>query len=219
MILHGSITGVCFFLYPSVVQSSIVAAPPLQSIRGPSILHTVLEMLDIAYSLHAVAIDTDTDSENITKSAFYHKHRTLRYTITGVCLLSMIGALLIILSYICIPQIRTRARLILVHLSVADFGVACSNFIGLTVYFDRFIERCEHSCTTINNLCTAQAFFAGYSTLASILWTLLLAVYIYCLVVHSQRRLLVGVIYVGCVLCWGIPLLVLVWLLATGEAS
>ncbi len=180
-------------------------------------------MLSTAY--HMVAIDNHLNSPaaNTTSStAFDVKQQHLRYVVAAVCFLSMIGAILIVLSYVCIKQIRTRARQILVHLSLADFGVACSNFIGTTVYFDQYIRGCNDStshvipCATLHHLCKTQAFFAGYSTLVSVLWTLFLALYIYCLIVYSQRRLHVIVVYCGYIICWGMPLLVIAWLLVEG---
>ena len=146
----------------------------------------------------------------------------LRVVVATVSFLSMVGALLIILSYVCISSIRTRSREILVHLSVADFGVACANFIGVVVDFDHLIRTCSetsdhHWCDDVHHLCTAQAFFAGFSTIASILWTLALSVYIYLLVVHEHHRLHTKAVYFFYLFCWGMPLLISLWLVLTGE--
>lgn len=166
------------------------------------------------------AIQNSSDSQD----AFLYKHEVLRSVVSSVCALSMIGALLIILSYLCVRSIRTTTRQILVHLSVADFGVACANFVGATVYFDQFIRDCKSSnssisipCGVVENLCTAQAFFAAYCTLASVMWTLSLAVYIHCLVVYSGLTIHTKVMRFSMLFCWGMPLLVAVWLVATGE--
>lgn len=172
---------------------------------------------------------------------FFNKHTALRATVGITCCLSMLGALLIIASYFLIRDIQTKSRQILVHLSFADFGVSCSNFIGVAVYFDQYIRHCPIdiadlrgktkgvdagstyavsnsylSCSALKGLCKAQAFFAGFSTLASVLWTLCLAVYIYCLVVHSSKKVHHKVLYVAYVLCWGIPLFISLWLISTG---
>lgn len=185
-------------------------------------------------------------NSNFVEGPFFNKHIALRVTVGIACCLSMIGATLIILSYFLIRDIQTKSRQILVHLSFADFGVACSNFIGVAVYFDQYIRHCpvavartattggdqsdvghsyDHSnttntdlsCHTLKGLCKAQAFFAGYSTLASVLWTLFLAVYIYCLVVHSSKRVHHKVLYLAYVLCWGIPLFISLWLIGTSK--
>ena len=153
------------------------------------------------------------------------KDASLLTVVALCCVLSMLGSLLIIFSYVFIAEIRTRSRAILVHLSIADFGVACANFIGATVYFHGYfrLNDCEKQpdnsiCVVVNGFCTAQAFFAGYFTLASVLWTLGLAVYIYTLVataVHSTFPIhIVRFLYF---FCWGMPLLVAVWLLQTNR--
>ncbi len=67
-----------------------------------------------------------------------HKHKEVRVVVGITCTLSIIGSLLIILSYLCFRDLRSRARLILVHISIMDCGVGLSNLIGAWVYFDRF---------------------------------------------------------------------------------
>lgn len=151
--------------------------------------------------------------------ALSEKKLWLRAIVAGVSLLSMIGALLIVLSYVCISSIRTRSREILVHLSLADFGVACANFIGVVVDFDRFLRECPYQnnnwCPDVYNLCKVQALFAGFFTIASILWTMALSVYIYLLVVHAARNLHSKSVYFFYVFCWGIPLFISLWLVIT----
>ena len=177
-------------------------------------------------------------NSSIISGPFFDKHIALRTTVGITCCLSMLGAILIIVSYFLVQDIQTKSRLILVQLSFADFGVACSNFIGVSVYFDQYIRSCpkelsyDHftdiedtpygnhsvlSCHALKGLCKAQAFFAAFSTLASVLWTLCLAVYIYCLVVHSSKRVHHKVVYVAYVICWGLPLLTSLWLMGTGR--
>jgi len=177
-------------------------------------------------------------NSNMVSEPFFHKHVALRVTVGITCCLSMFGAILIIASYFVMPDVQTKSRQILVHLSFADFGVSCSNFIGVAVYFDQYIRHCPHdeyattdgtvlhsgvksvlSCNTLRGLCKAQAFFAAYSTLASVMWTLSLAIYIYCLVVHSSKRVHYKIVYVANVVCWGLPMLIVIWLISTGIVS
>ena len=185
-------------------------------------------------SLYTTSIPIQNMS--LVDGPFFHKHVAIRVVVGITCSLSMLGALLIILSYLCIKEIRTKSRQILVHLSVADFGVACANFIGVCVYFDQYIRHCplessvmNHTdiivtngvnthtpCAVLLQLCKTQAFVAAYSTLASVLWTLSLAVYIYCLVFYTSRKVHFRVVYVAYFFCWGIPLLVSLWLVITG---
>lgn len=152
------------------------------------------------------------------------KDASLLTVVALCCVFSMLGSLLIIFSYLFIPDIRTTSRSILVHLSIADFGVACANFIGATVYFHGYFQlnNCEKLpdnsvCIVVNGFCTAQAFFAGYFTLSSVLWTLGLAVYIYALVATVHSTFPVHIARFLYVFCWGMPLLVAIWLLQTNR--
>ena len=134
---------------------------------------------------------------------------------------SMAGALLIIFSYLLFKDIRTKARQVLFHLSIADFGVGCTNLVGAVVYYFHFIHECEHDkhlllpCTAYKELCKTQAFFAAFFTIASILWTLVLALYVYILVVDTGRKLSDWIVRVGYVVCWGMALLVSLWFVLT----
>ena len=134
---------------------------------------------------------------------------------------SMAGALLIIFSYLLFKDIRTKARQVLFHLSIADFGVGCTNLIGAVVYYFHFIHECEYGkhlllpCTAYKGLCKTQAFFAAFFTIASILWTLVLALYVYILVVDTGRKLSDWIVRVGYFVCWGMALFVSLWFVLT----
>ena len=204
----------------------------------------------------ATGTDHDTDlswtaKHNIShqEAPFLQKEVALRVVVGVTCFFAIVGALVIILSYCLDKEIRTKSRQILVHLSIADLGVALANLIGVIVYFDQYIRSCttdldvltpsnshlqeevhnvtvfaQHSsghikvsCRVLYGLCKAQAFVAGYSTLASVLWTQTLAVYIYCLVVLPNSKIYGRVVYFAYVFCWVMPLLICFWLIFTGE--
>jgi G protein-coupled receptor 157 len=140
---------------------------------------------------------------------------------------SLSGAFIIIISYVIFKDIRTTARLVLVHLSLADFATGLTNLIGAIVYYSGLIDNCQHhnkthhnlslSCNSYKNLCKAQAFFASYFTIASILWTLFLAIYVYTLVYYTYQDFGKWVIRAGYVICWGMPLLVSLWFVITSK--
>ena len=185
-------------------------------------------------------LSTKHNSSNL-EAPFFHKEIALRTVVGVTCSLSLIGALIIILSYCLDKEIRTKSRQILVHLSVAYFGVALANLIGVIVYFDQYIRGCTTdwdnlklskpalpanetysssspvSCGVLFRLCEAQAFMAGYSTLASVMWTQILAVYVYCLVVLPQnwKWFKVFFMYFTYIFCWGLPFVISLWLVLT----
>ena len=155
---------------------------------------------------------------NNTVTEFLTKGLPVRLVVGLTCFLSIVGAALIILSYACFKSLRTKAREILLHLSLMDLGVAAANFIGDVVYFDQFYFKNNSAIEPINmvkNLCTAQAFFAIYFTLGSVLWTISLAVYLYFLLVHRSTHNAKYFLYFSYVLCWGLPFFITLWLVLT----
>ena len=62
-----------------------------------------------------------------------------------------------------------------------DFGVGLANFIGATVYFDEYYISGGGACDAMQYevSCKAQAFVALFCTNSSVLWTIMLAVYLY----------------------------------------
>ncbi len=134
--------------------------------------------------------------------------------------LSVVGSALIILSYLCFRSLRTRARLILVHLALTDMGVAIANLVGIVVNFDQYYPQSNpHSWyspnISIQILCKTQASFAEYCTLSSVLWTSCLAVYMYLLIVNQSQKQIKYFLLFSYAFCYGMPLLVTLWMLST----
>ena len=120
----------------------------------------------------------------------------LRVVVSLACLLSIIGSLLIISTYFIFKQLRTTPRLILVHLSIMDAGVATANLVGAVVdfnqyyYTDQFLPNgyplANNVSSVIQSACVAQATFAVYCTSGSFVWTLGMALYLYMRMVHHE---------------------------------
>ena len=140
--------------------------------------------------------------------------------ISGVtCSLSIIGSLAIILSYVFIREIRSKARELLVHLSIMDLIYTTANFVGLIVPYDKYLFY-RQKIPEYNNferLCKAQAFFAVYGTIGSILWTLGLAVYLYYRIVSHDHRVTKRIVMMLYVVCYLLPLYPSLWLLLRGH--
>ena len=156
-----------------------------------------------------------------------HKSPEFKVVVGVTCSLSILGSLLIIASYALFKDLRTQARLILVHLSAADLGVGASNLFGIAYGFDRHYNNSNDagdswllSPPSVDKLCKVQAFTAHFFTISSVLWTMALAVYMYTVV---TRLNLVGLaakvsrsfLWSSCVFCYGMPLLVTVWMLCS----
>ena len=155
----------------------------------------------------------------------YNKDIGVRVVSGASSALSILGSALIILTYVCFHSLRTRARLFLVHLALSDMGVGLANLIGIIANFDSFYSHSPSPGMTgpyqpnisIVVLCETQAFVAEYCTLSSVLWTTCLAVYMYMLIMSHEPKLTKLFLWFSYLFCYGTPLLVTVWMMATGR--
>lgn len=165
---------------------------------------------------------TDTQSNDV----FFEKGWPMRAVVGVTCVLSMLGSLFIIFSY-CFKDLRTRARWILLHLSIMDLGVALANFTGDVANFDKYYYNGSqpltsdwhpsHVPTLIHVLCVTQAFLANYFTMGAVLWTGCLAVYMYILILYRDSNSFNPKLYIYFfyIFTYGMPLVISVWLVAT----
>ena len=145
----------------------------------------------------------------------------LVYRVTGgtTALLSALGASLIILTYVAFKNLRTTPRQLLVNLSVADIIVSLSHFIGLLAKYEgQFpidpLSTNGSNLSYTSPLCSAQGAFTAVGTVASFLWSMLIAVYMLVLTqskTSRPKKILVPIIYV---VCWGIPVVIVIVLAA-----
>ena len=139
---------------------------------------------------------------------------SVRYVVSVTCSLSICGALIVIFVYVCFKSLRNNLRGIIFHLSLMDLGVGCSNLIGSVVSLG--VSNTNGTCISRQqeyNLCVAQAFFSHYFTMSSILWIMSVVLYIYVTIVATWHAKYVS--YLIYVVCYGLPLLVSLWLLLT----
>ena len=179
------------------------------------------------------ALVSDYDIEPATED-YWAKTEKGVYVVAGTtCCLSIIGSILIIFSYLFFKDLRTNARLILVHISLADFGVAVCNLFGIAFDYDRFkninsttdIQSSVFTSTTVKHLCRAEAFIAHFSTLSSVLWTMALAAYMYAVVItklnngnkNEENKQGKWFVRISCVICYGLTIFVDVWMFCTGK--
>lgn len=97
---------------------------------------------------------------------FLTKNLSVRIIVFVTCSLSMLGALLIVLSFACCKDLRSRGRQILVNISIMDFGVAASNLSGAAVYFDQFFQQqtCINCTTYPSVIVTPSHCHNGHQT-------------------------------------------------------
>ena len=161
---------------------------------------------------------TNYSTMSPAKRVFENKDIKIRAVVGVSCCLSILGSFLIILSFILFKNRRTRAREILLHISFMDMGVGLANLIGLSVYFDKYyLYYHEHPPAYIDGLCKTQAFFAAYFTLASILWTIALAGFLYFLIIYHRTKRSIHFLRISYIFCYALPLVVSLWLVLTGK--
>ena len=139
----------------------------------------------------------------------------LNVAIGLTCILSMLGAGAIILSFVFSKELHTTSRFLLLNLSIGDLIVAVSNFIGATTsYKFEGINQTQES-HSIDSVCQFQAFTGLYGTDVSILWTVVLLTYLYISLVCCRPNTLMNrtISAVSMVVCWGVPLVIAVWFL------
>ena len=145
---------------------------------------------------------------------------SLKISIGIMCILSIIGAALIILTFIIFKDIRTRPRQLLVNLSLADMITAVFNLLGMLINFEKYLDYqkipVENQTTLINDICITQAAISQYATNASILWTISIAFYMFIVVVLQKDRLAFILSPLYYLMSWGVPLVITVWFASVG---
>ena len=120
---------------------------------------------------------------------------------------SIIGAVVIVITYVALSEIRNVPRAMLVCLTVADFLTATGNIIGSVRYM--YLQSSEESCNKLkisDTTCVVQSYITTMSSMASFFWTVAIAVHMFAQLVKRgpgvrQYRQL----WLYNVICWGIP--------------
>jgi len=176
-----------------------------------------LKQLKWSFAYDMYTVEHTTNWTNITQVIPHHSVDHVLKIISGVTsILSIMGSLAIILSYIIIKNVRSKAREILVNLSIMDLTFTSANLIGIILPYDKYLFH-EHEHHAYSGVCKAQAFIAVYGTIGSVLWTLGLAVYLYYRIVSRDVNVTKWVVRVLYVVCYILPLYPTLWLLQTGH--
>jgi len=116
---------------------------------------------------------------------------------------SVVGSFIIILSYVLWKDVRSPLRRLLVFLSFSDFLTAAGNLIGLAQDKNNHIT------------CTIQSFITTSSAIASFLWTMSIALYLY-LVISKRHTLALKLIPLFHMVSWGVPLVIVCFAMGFG---
>ena len=161
-------------------------------------------------------MDINTTNELLCEPALAYTFGfvvALRVCVSITCVLSMFGASLIIGTFVAFKELRTKARQILVQLSIADFLVASSQLFGVNINLPKLMENIcidyEGNQTNVNFtddiVCQVQGGITVFSTVSSYYWTLTVAFYLLVIIVFESQRVGRWLMYFSYVVCWGIP--------------
>jgi len=135
----------------------------------------------------------------------------MRVTVTIVSILSLLGAGLIIVTYVAFKEHRTKARQILVQLSIADILVAAARIFGVNVTLPKFTNTVcddfENTSQLIisDTYCQVQGGIAVFSTIGSYFWTIAVAYYFLVIIVFESQKIGRLLLVVSYPICWGLP--------------
>lgn len=129
---------------------------------------------------------------------------------------SLLGSLLIIITFVAFKEVRTVGRAILVFLAFADFFTALGYMFGAGVYL-HYRPKLENEPPNGSyiTLCKVQSFVTTFFPISSFLWTTNLAVYFFVAIVLRKVQVAKKMIVVFHIMAWGIPLLICIPAVAT----
>ena len=134
------------------------------------------------------------------------------YLTIGSCFASLVGSLLVILTFALWKEFRTIGRSILVFLAITDFFTAFGYMFGAVVALSK------PSWPLYRRMCVAQSFITSFFPVSSFVWTLNLAIYLLAvLVLKKEGRAIWKLLVAFHLAAWGIPLVVCVVGVVFGE--
>lgn len=140
----------------------------------------------------------------------------MKVCVTFVSVLSLAGATLIVGTFLAFKTLRTRARQILVQLSLADFAVAASHVIGVHVNLSKYAEhvcledpRTDTNFTT-DTFCKIQGGVTIFFTVSSFFWTIAVGLYLLVVIVFESPRVGRWLTWGSYPVCWGVPTVLVV---------
>ena len=130
---------------------------------------------------------------------------------TSSCL-SILGGTVIFYTYYKLQTIRNFTRTLLVYLTLADVLVSVGHLIAVIRYSLVYkgaekVENCKSNKTTeYESMCIGQSFLTTFSSLASFLWTSVIAIHIWSFIIIKTRRTEAHVMHaLYHVICWFTP--------------
>ena len=129
-------------------------------------------------------------------------------------LFSCVGAVLILIAYCALKDIRKGAQTIITVLAVADIVYSGSLILAGINYFAYYKETDQEDCVVYQTICKIQGFITILGSWSTFIWTSILAFYFFMQVVFHAVKVATKLIPLYNLLAWGIPIAVGLPLLA-----
>ena len=158
-----------------------------------------------------------------------------------ITFLSIVGSVLLILSYVLLRPLRSKSRLLIAHLAAANFLSALPNFLSVFMDFrTKFMvplssantttatslfnitealscsgntKIFNHSGSVYCNLCVHLEFVNHIGTLSTIFWAFFVCIHFFILVSYQNTKIASRATYIYYVIAWFVPLGICLWLL------
>ena len=120
---------------------------------------------------------------------------------------------MIIFSYLAYKELRTKARAMLFHLSIADLIIVISHLVGFYENFIWYIHHPEEIANSSENkLCVSQAAFLIFGAIASLMWSNAVGLFMVVLAVNARQRESINQAFfvTASIVCWVVPFIITV---------
>lgn len=113
-------------------------------------------------------------------------------------------------------EMMSPGRLIVVNLCIANIILAVSHLWGVAGEYQTFFDKNDNGNSgpngSTNTMCNIQGGLAVYGTISSFLWTIILSFFVVGTLVlpHPKRYGSPFTLLVYLIVCWGIPLVIVV---------
>lgn len=126
--------------------------------------------------------------------------------------LSIIGAVVIFITYGLVTVAKNQTRRLLVYLTIADLMTAVGNLVGALRYVLRneteyltIRHQIQNTCIKTDAVCEVQSFVTTFSSLSSFFWTSIIMIHIMMtLITQREWSTLRNRVIYHCV-SWGVP--------------
>ena len=130
------------------------------------------------------------------------------FVLVASSLLSCLGAILILISYVVLKDLRKGAQKIITVLAVADLVYSASLIVAGINYFAYYKETVQENCQVYQIICKIQGFVTLLGSWSTFVWTSALALYFFMLYVFKATSLAMKLMPLYNILAWGVPVII-----------